>query len=808
MSSNDNEKLSRLKHKQNMLLNKINSNSNLLGKANSYWNNTLNSEASLLCCYQDNQRIDTEDDNDNEVTHPQTNTNINTFDHKEIHNQVKINPQNNNIEIKSPIEISNILFNLASLNPKMFNKGYLEKSVTSLQEQNIFNFNNTKYITNSTNSITNSLNNTNNISNKLPNNINLSEQQQLDNFLLNSKKYWTPEEDNQLIKLLKNEKNWKKVSAILDKTPQQCYYRYNKLVNNTNTNKEKWSRTEEIKLMELIDQYGKDWLQISTIMKTRTPEDLKERYRKKLDPRIKRCNFTKVEDELIMKLHEIHGHKWDEIAKYFDNRDVSMLKNRYYSHIRRSIDNTNNNKLNCISSKPNYSPNYLTNPSVSLLERERSSSSSLNYSEEYRKKSGKSDNTKISEITTKTNKSYKSNKTEKTKSKNSNKSQNSKNSKNSKMSFSNSEYINKKSYDMINMNEGINFIPLNENIVNKINSNNEGIEKLFKELSNMKANIENNNKIGNIDIVTEKQEVNNEMNIDLNDVLNDMYIDKPEFTTETKNININFLNNNNNNNNNNITNDVNNNIFNYDEHYYNNKSPKSNINNIKHTNYANIFEDSNIFNIDNNFNRGNNNEGYNNLMNNEIQTDIAVGKNNQKSNTIIPFDINLFWENQDYSRKTSRRNSPNEQSLTYNSNNNNSNNNTNNTNNINNNSNNINTNTNINFDFTGASRINQMEKNQSVINNKITNLKIDNDIILSTDYENYFSNLQKQIKSLEELQLKFKCNEKINNDCNVDQVNQNKAKNMFIVQQNIIQQLIDTTKLKLKSLIADNSEND
>ena len=112
------------------------------------------------------------------------------------------------------------------------------------------------------------------------------------------------------------------------------------------TGKEKWTRIEEIKLVELIDQYGKDWNKISGLMQGRSAEDLRERYKKKLDPKIKRCNFTKIEDELIMKLQKKYGHNWDEIAKYFDNRDVSMLKNRYYSHIRKVVNSNTHSDSN------------------------------------------------------------------------------------------------------------------------------------------------------------------------------------------------------------------------------------------------------------------------------------------------------------------------------------------------------------------------------------------------------------------------------------------------------------------------------
>jgi hypothetical protein len=151
-----------------------------------------------------------------------------------------------------------------------------------------------------------------------------------------SKRNWTAEEDAKLLKYVTeyNSHNWKKISTIfLNKTAQQCSYRYSKLI--SDINKSKWNRNDDILLLELIELYGHNWAYISSKMSGRSPEDIMQRYILKLDPKLKRSRFEKEEDDLILKLHDQYGNKWNEISKYFPNRNSAMIKNRYYSYLKK-----------------------------------------------------------------------------------------------------------------------------------------------------------------------------------------------------------------------------------------------------------------------------------------------------------------------------------------------------------------------------------------------------------------------------------------------------------------------------------------
>jgi len=194
----------------------------------------------------------------------------------------------------------------------------------------------------------------------------------------NDKRNWTEDEDRILMSYIQcyNSKNWKKISEIIKtKTSQQCVYRYNKLLNQ---HKEiKWNRSEDIKLMELIEKYGFDWDVLS--QQINKPADaIKDRFYKKLDPNLKRSKFSEKEDMLIYKLHNKYGNKWNEISSFFPDRNASMIKNRYYSYIRKKYYLKKNFNLNisvhsesesygCSSSKISSTNNYGTNNNISPI---------------------------------------------------------------------------------------------------------------------------------------------------------------------------------------------------------------------------------------------------------------------------------------------------------------------------------------------------------------------------------------------------------------------------------------------------------
>ena len=90
-----------------------------------------------------------------------------------------------------------------------------------------------------------------------------------------------------------------------------------------------WNRQEDIKLIELHESYGSDWFSISQFFNNKNQRDVEFRYKEKLDPNVKMTEFTKKEDNLIIKLYKVHGNKWFEISRHFKTRNSQMIKKRY-----------------------------------------------------------------------------------------------------------------------------------------------------------------------------------------------------------------------------------------------------------------------------------------------------------------------------------------------------------------------------------------------------------------------------------------------------------------------------------------------
>jgi len=104
---------------------------------------------------------------------------------------------------------------------------------------------------------------------------------------------------------------------------------------------EKWCGQDDAYLIKLADQYKNDWKKIAkrivtTHKKKVTPNFLKNRYKEVAGDHIKKgVKFTHDEDLRIAKLFDEYGTSWTKIAEHFTDRTPVMIKNRYYSHIRR-----------------------------------------------------------------------------------------------------------------------------------------------------------------------------------------------------------------------------------------------------------------------------------------------------------------------------------------------------------------------------------------------------------------------------------------------------------------------------------------
>ena len=66
---------------------------------------------------------------------------------------------------------------------------------------------------------------------------------------------------------------------------------------------------------------------------------MRDRYINILDPGINKGQWSKEEDQIIVKEFEKIGPKWSRISQKLRGRPENMVKNRWYSHIRKKVEN-------------------------------------------------------------------------------------------------------------------------------------------------------------------------------------------------------------------------------------------------------------------------------------------------------------------------------------------------------------------------------------------------------------------------------------------------------------------------------------
>ena len=73
-------------------------------------------------------------------------------------------------------------------------------------------------------------------------------------------------------------------------------------------------------------------------MGSKNGKQIRERFINKLDPKIKKDDWTEEQDRKILELYSKIGSKWSQISKYLPGRPENKIKNRFYSFIQKNYD--------------------------------------------------------------------------------------------------------------------------------------------------------------------------------------------------------------------------------------------------------------------------------------------------------------------------------------------------------------------------------------------------------------------------------------------------------------------------------------
>ena len=184
---------------------------------------------------------------------------------------------------------------------------------------------------------------------------------------------WTKDEDDRLLSYVSNlqGKNWKETAKFIKtKSSCQCSARYKRI--RPGIVKGPWSKEDDEEIKQLVALHGKNWTIISKYFSSRNGKQIRDRYLNYLDVTFKKKKFSPEEDKLLLDMYLSNGPKWSLIAANFDRRSGEMVKNRFYSFIRKRIHK------NDIKPKKKVTKNYYKLKQDKIRLKMKSSANNLN----------------------------------------------------------------------------------------------------------------------------------------------------------------------------------------------------------------------------------------------------------------------------------------------------------------------------------------------------------------------------------------------------------------------------------------------
>ncbi|KAJ6245814.1 transcription repressor myb5 [Anaeramoeba flamelloides] len=155
---------------------------------------------------------------------------------------------------------------------------------------------------------------------------------------------WSKYEDEILARAVQKfkGKDWDLIAEYLfNKEPTQCLHRWKKVLN-PELKKGPWTKEEDNLLIKSVKTHGDlNWAFISSQIPKRTSKQCRERWKNQLDPNIKRSSWTKEEDEILIKKQILYGNSWCKIKVFLPGRPDNMIKNRWNSTLKKQIESGN-----------------------------------------------------------------------------------------------------------------------------------------------------------------------------------------------------------------------------------------------------------------------------------------------------------------------------------------------------------------------------------------------------------------------------------------------------------------------------------
>lgn len=105
-----------------------------------------------------------------------------------------------------------------------------------------------------------------------------------------------------------------------------------------------WTKTQDKELCSLVQKHGdRHWKEIGEEMAKKYPglpvngKKCRERWLNSAQSGVNREPLSEKEDVMLISLHHSYSNQWSSIAKKFQNRNSSCLKNNFYSMIKKVV---------------------------------------------------------------------------------------------------------------------------------------------------------------------------------------------------------------------------------------------------------------------------------------------------------------------------------------------------------------------------------------------------------------------------------------------------------------------------------------